>query len=163
MASVKLFWFAVERAAEPISSALERAAVRSVRCRWLASVNPLAEVCSCRFQRFCAMAARGFTKLQSHHRTSLFAEGPARAEAPLSERAATKMGAELLAEGTVVGLGLAVLYDQHRREVRPPPSTSVPCRPSIASGAQVAAEEVLEARIVALETAVLAAKAEGGT
>ena len=161
MASVKLFWFAVERAAEPISSALERAAVRSVRCRWLASVNPLPEVCSYRFQRFCAMAARGFTKLQSHHRTSLFAEGPARAEAPLSERAATKMGAELLAEGTVVGLGLAVLYDQHRREVRPPPF--LPCLPSIASGAQVAAEEVLEARIVALETAVLAARAGGGT
>ena len=52
----------------------------------------------------------------------------------MTEREATKLGAELMGESAIVALGLGVLYDQHRREVEE--------------------SDALEARIVALETAL---------
>ena len=141
MATVKLLWFAVERAADPIAASLERVAVRSPG-----------------FSKFCVSVARRYNALTSTHRVSLFADEPLAAKEPLSERAATKIGAELLAEAvgasrvrsralarsrtlspasqTVVTLGLGVLYDQHRRESE--------------------AEDVLEARIATLEAALAA-------
>ena len=57
----------------------------------------------------------------------------------MTEREATKLGAELMGESAIVALGLGVLYDQHRREVEE--------------------SDALEARIVALETALEAALA----
>ena len=59
----------------------------------------------------------------------------------VSRRQATKLGAELLAEGSVVSLGLAVLFDSHRREAE--------------------AEEFLEARIAALEAALVTRASKG--
>ena len=81
MATVKLLWFAVERAADPIAASLERVAVRSPG-----------------FSKFCVSVARRYNALTSTHRVSLFADEPLAAKEPLSERAATKIGAELLAE-----------------------------------------------------------------
>ena len=116
---------AVERAAEPISASLERWAVRS----------PV-------FSSFCERVARAFRATTARERKSLFSDAPRVEEAPLTKRQATKLGAELLAEGSVVSLGLAVLYDSHRREEN--------------------AEEVLEARIAALEATLASRTGKDG-
>lgn len=101
---VKVAYFVVERAAEPLSNRLEAAAANSPR-----------------FRSLCARLARAYNSLDANkeerrreRRERLWADDEAKAErrpvaaAPvLSEREAIESGCELLGQSFVLGVGRA--------------------------------------------------------
>eukprot|EP00966_Prymnesium_polylepis_P030497 709799-Prymnesium_polylepis.1 len=111
---LKLFYFVVERAAEPLSARLETTAAGSER-----------------FRRLCGTIANWSNSLEyekqqrrlARERNRLGVVAAALVEdaleaAPpkLSEQEATELGCQLIGEGFVVGVGLALLLHQEARE-----------------------------------------------
>uniref|UniRef100_A0A7S3AH58 Uncharacterized protein n=1 Tax=Haptolina ericina TaxID=156174 RepID=A0A7S3AH58_9EUKA len=107
---VKVAYFFVERAAEPLSARLETHAARSERFRML-----------------CGRIANAYNNLdhnkqqrRAHRDSALHPQPHERIELEppptLSEPDATALGCQLLGEGFVIGVGLALLIHQEARE-----------------------------------------------
>ena len=117
--ALKMTYFAIERMAEPVSEVLEQHAARSPQfraaCKRLATWHSRLD-----YQR----QLRRLAQEQKRAETTGLCPEPGRGqwvpaddlEPPpeLTEREATQRGAELLGEGFVISVGLALLYHQNR-------------------------------------------------